>query len=107
MQLEDGAADLRQRAAVIGLDQLGGEFNKLGPSSESQARVIKGVIDIANRAGGDTAMVNCTLYKASGELIGRARSQQFFVSAGHPTHLARIAVGYSRPTSVLSVLFLM
>lgn len=93
LSVEVSAAD------SIGLDKLDGEFNKLGPSPESQTRVLEGVLAMANRAGADTALVSYTLLKISKEIVLRSASQFFSISAGHAFPLARLVCALCRVKS--------
>lgn len=83
-------ASTRRLAESIGLDQLDGEFNKLGPSRESQMSVIAGIVGIANRAGTNTELVNYSLFRVSREIVSRSSSQFFSIAAGHALPLARL-----------------
>lgn len=74
----------------VGLDGLEGEFNKLGPTKESQLRVISGIISLINRAGSNKLLLNYSLSRVSREIVVRSSSQFFSISAGHAVPLARV-----------------
>ena len=84
--LDPGSASVRS----VGLDGLEGEFNKLGPTKESQFRVISGIVSLINRAGSDKMLLNYSLSRVSREIVVRSSSQFFSISAGHAVPLARV-----------------
>ena len=75
---------------TVGLDGLEGEFNKLGPTKESQLRVISGIASLINRAGANKLLQNYSLSRTSREIVVRSSSQFFSISAGHAVPLARV-----------------